>query len=413
MSVEFFLAKRLYFSRINKRYISTPALRVAMLGVAIGVFAMIMSVSIVLGFQHQIRAKLAGFVSHITISSSQEVVGFDSPAITFSHNEMNKLKSDIGVKNVQGYVTASAIIKTENDFQGIVLKGIDSLYDSSFIRSHLVKGSMPSSLGKTDILLSEYIAQKLNLQVGDSFLVYFVADNIKVRKLTVKGIYNFHLEEYDRLFALVDSHLLQRVKGWSSNMWSGIEITCPAFSDIPSTSMRLLNMESEALREGSTQEGFQIQTIFDIYPNIFSWLKLLDTNTVVIITLMLIVAGVSMISGLLILIIEQSNLIGLLKAMGTRNRSIRLIFLYFGSFIILKGMFWGNLIGLFACFAQSRWNIIRLDSSIYYLPAVPIELSWTTWILLNLATLVIAVGMMVFPSYAISRISPAKAMRFE
>lgn len=410
MSFEFFLARRLHFSPFEKKRISSPAIRIAVVGIAIGIMAMLLSLCIVMGFKNMVQEKLISLGAHMTITSAEGVSRQEPTPLIMSKEDMSGLKNIPEVVHVQGYITTPAVIKTDNDFQGVVYKGIDSNYRRDFIRQNLTAGDIPDSLGRGEVVISQYIADRLRLQLGDSFLSYFIQEDIRVRKLTIVGIYQTHWEEYDQLFIISGADLLRQVNRWESNQWSGIELTCSDFSQIEPTKEQIL-LTPKLLPD--QPGGYWIQTIYDQHPGIFAWLELLDMNAIVIISLMLIVSSVTMISCLLILIVEQVNLIGLLKALGARGASIRRIFLYFAGFIILKGLMWGNMIAFILCFAQKHFGIIKLDPSIYYLSQVPIEINLWIWIGINVGALLISMLTLVAPSFVISRISPAKSIKYE
>ncbi len=411
MNLELFLARRLYSSHQPSKRISSPAIRVAMLGVSIGIIAMILSVSIVVGFKNQVREKVIGFGSHIQVTSYDNKATFETNPIAFSDSVLNALRTTDGVVHMQLFITKPGIIKTDEDFQGIVLKGVGKDFDWTFLKQNIVEGRILNPNNNNEIVISRYISNRLNLKLGDSFLTYFIKDAVSARKFKIVGIYETNFEEYDKLFSITNLNILQRLNGWDKDQYSGIELTIKDFEQLDYVKQNIFfKMSIIYDRQG---HSYFTKSIRDMNPGIFSWLELLDMNTIIIIILMLIVSGVTMISGLLIIILEHTNLIGILKSMGVRNGKIRKIFLYFASFIILKGMFWGNLIGLTLCFLQKQYGFIKLDPSTYYLSQVPIELNIWYILIINIGTLIISMAMIVGPSYMIARISPAKSIKFE
>jgi len=382
-----------------------------MLGVSIGIIAMILSVSIVVGFKNQVREKVIGFGSHIQVTSYDNKATFETNPIAFSDSVLNALRTTDGVVHMQLFITKPGIIKTDEDFQGIVLKGVGKDFDWTFLKQNIVEGRILNPNNNNEIVISRYISNRLNLKLGDSFLTYFIKDAVSARKFKIVGIYETNFEEYDKLFSITNLNILQRLNGWDKDQYSGIELTIKDFEQLDYVKQNIFfKMSIIYDRQG---HSYFTKSIRDMNPGIFSWLELLDMNTIIIIILMLIVSGVTMISGLLIIILEHTNLIGILKSMGVRNGKIRKIFLYFASFIILKGMFWGNLIGLTLCFLQKQYGFIKLDPSTYYLSQVPIELNIWYILIINIGTLIISMAMIVGPSYMIARISPAKSIKFE
>jgi lipoprotein-releasing system permease protein len=411
VNLELFLARRLYSSHQPSKRISSPAIRVAMLGVSIGIIAMILSVSIVVGFKNQVREKVVGFGSHIQVTSYDNKATFETNPIAFSDSVLNALEKTDGVVHSQLFITKPGIIKTDEDFQGIVLKGVGKDFDWNFIRQNMAEGRILNPNNSNEIVISRYIANRLNLKLGDSFLTYFIKDAVTARKFNIVGIYETNFEEYDKLFSITNLEILQRLNGWDKDQYSGIELTIKDFGQLDYVKQNIFfKMSIIYDRQG---HSYFTKSIRDMNPGIFSWLELLDMNTIIIIILMLIVSGVTMISGLLIIILEHTNLIGILKSMGVRNSKIRKIFLYFASFIILKGMFWGNMIGLALCLLQKQYGFVKLDPSTYYLSQVPIELNGWYILAINIGTLIISMAMIVGPSYMIARISPAKSIKFE
>ena len=409
MNVEFFIAKRIHFDKKGAKQVSRPAIRIAMAGIALGLAVMILAVAIVIGFKSEIRGKVIGFGSHIRVTTFETNYSYEMSPIV-ADSLMPRLSKNPNVKKAERFSTKPGIIKTDTDFLGVVLKGIDKDYDQSFFEKNLIEGAILSIPDSTtnNILISKTIADKLHLKFGDSFLTYFVQENVRMRKFTITGVYETNFTEYDELFILADYRHIQRLNGWAENEVSGVEVLVYDYDRVEEIAEELFYAINEE------QMGqYYVQTIKDLNPQIFSWLDLLDMNIWIILSLMLAVSGFTMISGLLILILERTNMIGILKALGANDFSIRKIFLYLSSFLVLRGMFFGNLIGLAICFIQYYFKPFKLDSSIYYIDTVPVDVSLLSIILLNVLTLTVSMLILILPSYMIAKINPAKSIRFE
>lgn len=414
MSLELFIARRIHFSKEGDRKVISPAVRIAIIGIALGLAVMILSVAIVIGFKKEVRNKVIGFGSHIQITNFDSNSSYESTPIAISDTLLQNLRAFPGIRHVESFATKPGILKTENDFQGIVLKGVDTDYDWTFFRNNLKEGNIISidpDKNSTDVIISRYLADLLQLNVGDSFLTYFVQDNVRARKFHIAGIYETGFLDYDKLFVIADIKQIRRLNGWEKDQVSGLELFVDNYDNLDQISEDLyFDLAEKQDRNGNT---FYARSIKELNPMIFNWLDVLDINVVVILVLMLSVAGFTMISGLLIIILERTNMIGILKALGQNNTSIRHIFLYVSFFLIGKGMLWGNIIGVFLCLMQSHFKIITLDPSIYYLDAVPVDLNILSLVLLNIGTLCISMLMMLGPSYLITKIDPARSIRFE
>jgi lipoprotein-releasing system permease protein len=375
---------------------------------------MILSVAIVIGFKKEIRNKVIGFGSHIQITNLDNNISYESTPIAVSDTFFNQLKSFPGITNVECFATKPGILKTDTDFQGIVLKGVDQDYDWTFFQKNLKKGELPVFEQKkisTDVLISHYLANLLGLKVGDSFFTYFVQDDVRARKFHITGIYDTGFGDYDKIFVLADIRQIRRLNNWDNDEVSGVELQVSDYNQLDLITENLYFYTSE--KEDRKGNAYYTRSVKELNPMIFDWLDVLDINVVVILFLIMAVAGFTMISGLLIIILERINMIGILKALGENNTSIRKIFLYISFFLIGKGMIWGNVIGLIFCLVQSYFGIVKLDPSIYYLDAVPIDLNIFSLFLLNIGTLIVSMLMMLIPSYLITRIEPVKSIRFE
>lgn len=417
MNLELFIARRIHFgNQKGDKRVSSPAIKIAIAGVAIGLAAMILSVSIVVGFKTEVRNKVIGFGSHIQITNFENNASYDMHPIRVDEDVLTKLRNTNGVKHVEVFSTKPGIIKTDGDFQGIVLKGIGADYDWNFFKQNMVEGdiiAMNDSAVSNQVIISKYIANKLGLKVDDSFITYFIQGpkDIRFRKFHISGIYSTNFEDYDKMFVVSDIRHVQKLSGWDNDQVSGIELLVDDYNKLDDVRADIF-LDMMAHRD-SDDNTFYARTIKELNPTIFNWLDLLDTNVVVIIALMLIVSGFTMISGLLILILERANMIGMLKTMGARNYSIRKTFLYVSSFLVMKGMFWGNVIALAIILIQDQFGLIKLDPDTYYVSEMPVDINILYILLLNIGTLAISMLMMVGPSYLIAKISPVKSIRFE
>ena len=417
MNFEFFIAKRIYFSKDNSdnKRATPPVVRIAMAGIAIGLAVMIVSVAIVVGFKKEIRNKIIGFDSHIQLTNFDNNTSYESVPIAISDSLRNAITNTDGVSHIEVFATKPGLIKTNTDFQGIILKGVGYDFDTTFFKDHLIEGQMlhvDSVKLNSQVLLSRSIANMLKLECGESFISYFVDGEIpRARRFHITGIYDTGFSDYDNLFVICDIKQIRSLSGWDDDMASGVGIFIDDFDRLDELTEELYF----SLIENKDRLGniYYIRSAKELNPMIFSWLDLLDINVVIILILMIVVSGFTMISGLLIIILERINMIGVLKALGQRNYSIRLVFLNISFFLIIKGLFWGNAIGLLLCFLQSHFQWLRLDRQIYYLDTVPVDINWGSLILINLGSLVVSMFMMIAPSYMISKIEPAKSIRFE
>jgi lipoprotein-releasing system permease protein len=412
MNLEYFIAKRIHF-RQDRKNVSRPAVRIAILGIAIGLAVMLIAVSVVLGFKQEIRNKTIGFGGHIQITNFDSNNSYEMIPVVLKDSLKKELSAIPGVKHIQPFCTKPGIIKTKELFQGIVLKGAGPDFDWNFFQNNLLEGSILNyndSL-KNEVIISKSMADLFQLKNGDSFFTYFIQDNVRARKFTIKGIYSTNFVEYDNLFILTDIRHIQQLNDWQNNQYSGYEIIIHNFDDLEAINDQVYFKTANIIQPDGS--AYYVQTIKDINPQIFEWLNLLDMNVWVILVLMLAVAGFNMISGLLILILERTNMIGILKSLGATNWSVRKIFLYHSAFLIGKGMLWGNIGGLTICAIQYYTQIIPLDAVSYYTDHVPVLFNWGMIILLNAGTLLASILMMIGPSYLITRILPAKIIRYE
>ena len=415
MNLSFFIAKRIYSDKGDKRKVSRPAIHIATAGVAIGLAVMILTVSVVLGFKHTIRDKVIGFGSHIQVANFLTMQSSDPYPICIDDSIMRVIKGIEGVAHVERFALTQGILKTDEDFLGISFKGIGPEYDLSFIKSNLKSGSLPSfsdSANKGNLLLSSATADKMNLKTGDKVYAYFISDTgVKMRRFTVSGIFQTNMNQFDNSLCFTDLYTARKLNNWDGQLCSGAEVRVADLQLIDAVASRI----ADKVNRTSDHEGniFSSQTIYESYPQIFSWLSLLDVNVWIILALMICVAGFTMISGLLIIILERTQMIGVLKALGMKGASVRHTFLWFAVFIIGKGMLIGDLLAAAIIVLQRQTGFISLDPTTYYVSEAPTEVNLPAFLLVNAATLLISVLVLVGPSFLISHIHPAKSMRYE
>lgn len=415
MNLPFFLAKRIYTNNADKKRVDRPAIRIAVAGVAVGLAVMLVSVSVVFGFKHTIRNKVVGFGSHIQVANFMTLQASEQYPIQMGDSMLKVLRAIPGVKHVQRFAVKQGILKTDKDFLGVAFKGIAADYDTTFIHQNLVAGAIPhfsDTVGKQQMMVSQAIADQLNLKLGDKVFAYFIDDTgVKARRFTIAAIYQTNLSQFDKVTCFIDLYTAVKLNAWETDQASGAELTVNDFNLLNQTAERVVEKVNRTI--DSYGETYSSQTIQEMNPQIFSWLDLLDLNVWIILGLMLAVAGVTMISGLLIIILERTAMIGILKAIGARNTTIRRTFLWFAVFTIGKGMLIGNLIGLGLIVLQHYTGLVKLNPATYYVSTVPVEFNLFVWLLLNVATLVISVFVLIAPSYLVSKINPAASMRYE
>ena len=394
---------------------SRPVIRLAVAGVALGLAVMIISVCVVLAFKHTICDKVVGFASDIRVENFMAYVSTDPAPVCMDDSVVNILKKVNGVSHVQRYAFKQCILKTEDDFLGIMLKGIGPDYDMKFLDDNLKTGEYPAfsdSSSSNKIAISQIMADKLRLKAGDKVYAYFLSsDDVRARKYTVGAIYETNMVRYDEVFAFTDIYSLQKLNSWQPDQYSGAELNISDFNQLEEVT---LNVADVINREHDKYgETYSSRNVTEINPQIFAWLELLDLNIWVILGLMVCVAGITMVSGLFIIILERTSMIGLLKALGARNSSVRHTFLLFAVYIIGRGLLWGNIIAIGLMLLQKYTGIVKLDPQTYYVSQVPIEINIPYIILINIATLIICTLVLIIPSFLVSRIHPAKAMHFE
>jgi lipoprotein-releasing system permease protein len=400
------IAKRLYFSEQGKARESRPAVRVALAGIVIGVVVMIVSICVVVGFKQEIQRKVAGFGSHIQVVNFDNNATYEMQPVALSEELMDKLQRVPHVENLSVFASKPGILKTDSSFQGIVFKGTD-YWD--YFAENLVEGTLPD--GRQEVIVSTVLASQLQLAVGDDILCYFVQDNLRVRRLYISGLYNTCMSEMDKIFVLGHIDLVRQLNGWDSTQVSGIELLLDDLAHLREAAdyvyFAMLGQQDAA------GNALYSQTLQQLNPQIFGWLDLLDMNVVIIIILMLCVSGFSIITGLIILIMESITLIGTLKALGANNSFVRRVFIYEAIMLVGKGVLWGNVIGLGLVALQYFTQVIPLEASMYYVSYVPMAFPWWGLLALNIGVLLLAWLVMLAPSAIVSQISPAKVMQFD
>lgn len=411
MNLEFFIARRLIGSGQNKSSISAPIIKIAIIAIAIGVVMMLVSFATGLGLQQKIREKMSAFTGHISISSYDNNYSQVSiEPISIDQEFYPEFTSVEGVAHIQPTAYKAGIIRTATDFEGVIVKGVSSDFNWSYFKDFLVAGKLPDYSGELNdqILISSYLANRLGFKVGDKVVTYFLREESYktplLRAFVITGIYNSGFADFDELYLLADLRHIQRLNNWEEDQIGSFEVFLEDFDQL-----------EEKGEEIYTQTGslLDTQTIKQKYYSIFEWLSLFDFNIALIIGIMILVAGINMITALLVLILERTQMIGILKALGTADWSIRKIFLYNAGYLIVLGLFWGNLIGIGLLLAQKYFNLVPLNPETYYVTQAPVYLGWEYILAVNLGTLVLCMLMLLIPSYIISRISPVKAIKFE
>ena len=403
---EWKIASRLYFSEEGKARTSRPAVRVALGGIIIGVVVMIVAICVVVGFKQEVQRKVAGFGSHIQVVNFDNNATYELQPVDISDSLINKLQGLHHVKKVSTFASKPGILKTDSAFQGIIFKGTDYW---EYFADNLVVGSLPTAAN--EVIISTVLASQLHLTVGDQILCYFVQESLRVRKLYISGLYNTCMSEMDRMFVLGDIALVRQLNHWKETQASGIEVLVDDLKYLHEVADRVYFATANRLDEAGN--AFYTQTLEQLNPQIFGWLDLLDMNVIIIILLMLCVSGFSIITGLIILILESVNLIGTLKALGANNQFVRRIFIYEAILLVGKGMVFGNIIGLGLVALQHFTRIIPLDAATYYVSYVPMAFPWGWLMILNIGVLAISWLVLLAPSAIVSQISPAKVMHFE
>ena len=405
MNTEFFISKKIISSA---KGFSKPIVNIAILGIALGLTVMILTLAIVTGFQKEIREKVIGFGSHIQITNYDNNESFESSSIDRNQSFLSELKKNSAIRHIQIFATKAGIIKTKDELQGVIVKGIGSDFDWNFFKKNIIEGNpfaVSDSIKSDKILISKFHKEKLKLNVGDSVVIYFIQNQQqRARKFIVSGIYSTGLGDmFDQIYVIADIAHIQKLNGWTQNQIAGFEILLNDY--------KKLDEATEYVNE-IIGYNFSAKSIKELNRQIFSWLDAQDINAVVVIVLMALVAAINMISALLVLILERTNMIGTLKALGMKNWNVRQIFLYNSGYLISRGLLWGNIIGISICILQKYFHFIPLDERTYYLSYIPINFNLLHILLLNAGTFVVCFVMLIIPSYIITFITPTKAMRF-
>ncbi|MBQ4035929.1 MAG: ABC transporter permease [Paludibacteraceae bacterium] len=415
MNLEYYIAKRIASEKNAGKEETKPAVRIAIGGIAIGLIVMLLAVAIVIGFKSEVRNKLIGFGSHIQISVAVDKDSAVEP-LTIDSAMMARLESGKAICHTQATATQPGIIKTDDNFHGIVLKGVSNDFNWDFFKQYLKEGKIPAiskdSVCK-EVLVSKKVMELMKLRVGDKIRTYFIIDGkVRVRPLTISGVYSTGFSDYDKLVIISDIKHIQKLNGWEQNQCGTIEVLTDAPEKIDEANDEVFSVIGNKV-DVQSQKSLRSRTIREMNPQIFSWLDMLDMNVVIILALMMLVSGFTIISGLLILILGRTNMIGILKTLGAQNWSIRKIFIYQTLFLVGKGMLIGNIVGLTLCLLQKQFGLIGLDAENYYVDTVPISLSFTNWLLINIGVFATSALMLVGPTYIITKISPAETIRFE
>lgn len=407
-SFSFFVGTRIL--KPHGKSFSGPIIRVSIISLVLGLSVMIISLAVLIGFKKEIRDKLSGFTGHIRITKYDSNPSLELPPMITDSLDFDEIRSVEGVKKVESFVTKAAIIRTEEEMQGLMVKGVGNDFDSTFFSENLVDGRIPDFYQdrKTDgVLISREIANLLDLNLEDRLRVYFVnseTGKLRGRRFVVSGIYRTSVEEFDERFMLADIRHLQKLNNWEKNQVSGVEVYVDDFDQMSQIEEAVYKIVPFDLNTENIRER---------YPQIFDWLQLQDINVIVILVLIILVSTVSMISTLLVLIIERTRMIGVLKALGAQNKQIRRIFLIQAAYIIIIGLIIGNALGLGLAGLQKQFGFFRLDAETYYMSVVPIHLDLISILTLNLGTLILILLFMLFPSWVTSRIEPSKSIRFD
>ena len=411
MSLEYFIARRLITAKDYKSSISAPIIKIAISAIAIGIIMMIVSVATGIGLQQKIRDKVSAFNGQIIISN------FDNNNSEVTLTPISKkqdfypnFKSVPEVSHIQAIASKAGIIRTENAFEGIVFKGVGADYDWNNIKEYIVDGNVPdfSKTLNEEVLISRLLADRLNLKVGDNFNTFFIKEEQgkmpNSRRFKITGIFNSGFQQFDATYIIGDIRHIQRINKWTPDQVGAFEVFVKDFDNIKSTGIQVYDQ---------TSSNLDTKTIIEKYSYIFDWLQLFDFNIIIILGVMILVATINMVVALLVLILERTQMIGILKAMGANNWTVRKIFLYNAFYLIIRGLFWGNLIGIAILLIQQQFGVVQLNPENYYVNQAPVYLNWGYIALLNLLTITVCFIVLLIPSYIITKISPVKAIRFE
>lgn len=409
MKLEYFIARHFSAMR-HEKGMSRPAVRIAVIGIALGLAVMLVSMAVIVGFKTEVSRQIIGFGSHIQILPQYSTSDNELQHISLGTTTEEKIKQIPNVANIQHIISRTGIIHTLDAFQGVILKGVDSTYNWEFFKQNIVTGNtLESDTAPSSAVISQTIADAMQLDTSDLFNVYFVDKTLRVRRFKVVGIYKTTFADYDKLYIITHLKTMQNLNNWEQNQYSQAELLIHNFNHCNETAAQVFT----AISADNSSSKYRVESIKTLTPQIFDWLDMLDMNAIVIIILMIAVSGFCIISGLLILILERSNTIGLFKSIGANDGIIRRIFLAQGSILISKGMLWGNLLGITLIAVQYITHIIPLDPESYYVNYVPVYLPIQTWLIINISIAIISTAILIIPTNIITKISPAEAMRHE
>jgi len=418
MNIELTIARRFIKSHAGSHRYTTPIIRLSVIAIALSLAVMIISVATVTGFKREIRNRVIGFGGHIQIINFDSNNSLESSPINKNQDFLSSLLKTPGIKTIQSFATKPAMIKTKSEIQGVVMKGIGSDFDTTFFSKNLIEGRMikiTDSVKTNDILISKKLANMLRLKLGDKFTTYFIDERIPEmpinrRVFEICGIYQTSLEQFDEQFILGDIGHLQKLNGWDQNQIGGFEILIDDYKNIDYLSEIVRGYsESRFMDDGSR---LRVLSIKDKYPQIFDWLNLLNMNVWAILVIMVFVAIINMVSGLIILILDRTSSIGLLKALGTNNASMRKIFLFQSIYLIVKGLLWGNFIAIILLFLQEKYHLVKLDQTSYFIEYAPVNFNIWHILTINFGALITIFVFMLLPVIVLSRIQPVKTLRY-
>jgi lipoprotein-releasing system permease protein len=412
LNTELFIAKKLSFNRDNKPV--RVMTRIAVFSVALSIAVMIVATSVLSGFKIQLKEKISGFNAHLRISNLDSNYSFDPAPIFNDYDFYHSIAALPEVKHLQQYAYKGGIIRANSDIQGVVLKGVGTDFDRSFFDRYMVDGGMFSvndTVTSDSVIISESLSNLLNLKTGDSFEMYFVQEPVRVRRFTIAGLYNTYFEEMDKTFVVCDIRHIRRLNRWNNNQISGMEIMLHNPDDMDKAFEKIDDIAGYLTFEDGSR--LEVTTLRSAFPEIFNWLAILDMNVLIILIIMVVVAGFNMISGLLIMLLEKISMIGILKSMGMPDFSIRKIFMYRSSMIVLKGLVYGNILGLSLCILQHYCGIVHLNPESYFFSTAPVSINPLSVALLNICSFVVISVSQMIPTMVIARISPDKTMRKE
>lgn len=416
MNFELFIARRIYADSEGGKRFSRPAIRIATAGIAVGLMVMIVSLAVVMGFKREVSSKVIGFGSHVQVLSLTQTMEYEMLPVLTNDSLERAIRKERGIDRMSKFASKVGMLKTDDAFCGLSFMGIGEDYDTTFLAKNMKEGTLPhfsSDSSSNQILISRRIASELGgVKAGDKIFAYFIGEgSLRARRFKVQGIYETNLTDYDRNYCFTDIHTVRKLNNWDADMSSGYYLTVKNFDELNDITLRLRNrIGGRQDRNGVT---YGVYSIRELAAHTFAWLDVLDMNVIMILILMVCVSSFTIVSGLLIIMLERISMIGLLKALGATNMSVRRVFIHFSIMLVGKGLIIGNALGLLCCYVQDRFAIVKLDPSVYYIDSVPIELNWLSVVIINIATLAISALVIFGSSFFISISKPARSMRFE